>query len=170
MKLSLKPSRKPAVSPVIATLLLIAIAVAAAIIVYAFVTGLIGSLSTVGYASMVQVTGGLTLPTGEGAGTLVLDIKNSASNPITSVTVIVDSANGITGNVYSGATSFPTGTPFYIFGPGEDLPIGESTSAAAAFHATSGLVAGHTYTFTITIDFTPGTSAQVQELSLTAGN
>lgn len=40
-------SRNNGISPVIATLLLIAIAVAAAIIVYAFVTGLIGGLTTI---------------------------------------------------------------------------------------------------------------------------
>src|SRR5271169_6788870 len=94
MKLSLKPKKRSAVSPVIATLLLIAIAVAAAIIVYAFVTGLIGGLTTTGGSSLVQVTGTLTVPSGAGAGTLVVNVKNSANNPIIGVTVSSDAANG----------------------------------------------------------------------------
>src|SRR5271165_2328317 len=93
MKFLLKQKKRSAVSPVIATLLLIAIAVAAAIIVYAFVTGLIGGLTTTGGSSLVQVTGTLTVPSGSGAATLVANVKNSANNPITAITVSSDAAN-----------------------------------------------------------------------------
>jgi flagellin-like protein len=156
------------VSPVVAILLLIAIAVAAATVMYAFVTGLIGGLDTSDASALVQITGGLTVPTGSGAGTLVLDVKNTGSNPITGITVSVDSADAITGDAYTAATSFPNATPFYVYGPGASLPIGQSVGSEATFQATSGIQAGHTYSFTVTVDFTPGISAQVQDISLTA--
>src|SRR5208283_3963672 len=85
MRFTIKQKKRAAVSPVIATLLLIAIAVAAAIIVYAFVTGLIGGLTTGGGSNLVTVSGNLLVPTGTTSGTLVLNIKNSANNPITGI-------------------------------------------------------------------------------------
>ena len=87
MQLLLKQKKRSAVSPVIATLLLIAIAVAAAIIVYAFVTGLIGGLSNGANSSLVTATGSLTVPSGSGPGLLVLSIQNTANNPITGIQV-----------------------------------------------------------------------------------
>src|ERR1035441_8363675 len=85
MKFLLKQKKRSAVSPVIATLLLIAIAVAAAIIVYAFVTGLIGGLSGGAGSNLVTVSGNFLVPSGTTTGTLVLNIKNSANNPITGI-------------------------------------------------------------------------------------
>src|SRR5580692_6808895 len=87
MNFSLKQKKRSAVSPVIATLLLIAIAVAAAIIVYAFVTGLIGGLSTGASSNLVTLTGSISVPNGTGAGVAVLTIRNSANAPVTSVVV-----------------------------------------------------------------------------------
>ena len=87
MQLLLKQKKRSAVSPVIATLLLIAIAVAAAIIVYAFVTGLIGGLSNGANSNLVTATGSLTVPSGSGPGLLVLSIQNTANNPITGIQV-----------------------------------------------------------------------------------
>src|SRR5208282_1363868 len=92
MRFTIKQKKRSAVSPVIATLLLIAIAVAAAIIVYAFVTGLIGGLTSSG-ASLVVVSGSLTIPAGSGAGTLVVTITNKASNAINAVTIATDAAD-----------------------------------------------------------------------------
>ena len=87
MKLLTKQKKRSAVSPVIATLLLIAIAVAAAIIVYAFVTGLIGGLSNGANSSLVPVTGSLTVPSGSGPGLLVVSVQNTANNPVTGIQV-----------------------------------------------------------------------------------
>ena len=87
MKFLLKSKKRSAVSPVIATLLLIAIAVAAAIIVYAFVTGLIGGLSSSSGSNLVTATANLAVPSGSGAGLLVITIQNSANNPVTGVQV-----------------------------------------------------------------------------------
>jgi len=167
MRFSPKVHKRSAVSPVIATLLLIAIAVAAAIIVYAFVTGLIGGLTTTGGSSLVQVSGTLTVPSGSGAATLVVNVKNSANNPITIVTVSSDTANlanGIHAVTSAGNTS-PNGTPFTIYS--NTLPIGQSTSGVATIGAPSNVIAGDTYTFTIVITFSAG-STQTQTLSVTA--
>jgi hypothetical protein len=99
MKLLIAHKKRPAVSPVIATLLLIAIAVAAAIIVYAFVTGLIGGLSSSAGSNLVTVTSSLTVPGGSGAGLLVISIQNSANNPVTGIQVIYTSFEDATTNI-----------------------------------------------------------------------
>jgi len=88
MKLLIQQKKRSAVSPVIATLLLIAIAVAAAIIVYAFVTGLIGGLSSSAGSNLVTVTANLAVPSGNTNGLLVLSIQNSANNPVTGIQVV----------------------------------------------------------------------------------
>jgi len=100
MKICLKNNRR-AVSPVIATLLLIAIAVAAAIIVYAFVTGLIGGLTSSSGSSLITATASLTVPSGNGPGILVISVTNNANSPITGIqvayTVLTDSLHvGVT--------------------------------------------------------------------------
>jgi flagellin-like protein len=91
MKFLLKQKKRSAVSPVIATLLLIAIAVAAAIIVYAFVTGLIGGLSNGAQSNLVTATGSLTIPSGSASAAnpalLVVTIQNTANNPVTGIQV-----------------------------------------------------------------------------------
>ena len=168
MRFSPKVHKRSAVSPVIATLLLIAIAVAAAIIVYAFVTGLIGGLTTTGGSSLVQVSGTLTVPSGSGAATLVVNVKNSANNPITIVTVSSDTANAGSGlNGVSSAGAYAAdGTAFTIFG-GSSLPIGQSTSGVATSSGASTVIAGDTYTFTVVVTFSAG-STQTQTLSVTA--
>jgi len=107
MKLLLKQKKRSAVSPVIATLLLIAIAVAAAIIVYAFVTGLIGGLSSGAGSSLIPITATLIVPTGTATGTLAVTVQNNANNPITSITVAF---NGITDNNGNTCIGESTGT------------------------------------------------------------
>jgi len=193
MKLLVKPSKRKAVSPVIATLLLIAIAVAAAIIVYAFVTGLIGGLTSSG-ASLVVVSGSLTVPTGTGTGTLVVTVNNKASNAINAVTIATDGADTTLSVVYQaqyGANS-GTGTPgsagvavlcgtlsaaqlavvtgcpaTNTFG----IAIGSSASAVGAVDVAgvwTGAVAGTTYTFTIASYIGSSTTPNLQTFSVTA--
>ena len=80
--------KRLAVSPVIATLLLIAIAVAAAIIVYAFVTGLIGGLTSSSGSNLIAATATLTIPSGTTNGLLVISVTNNANNPVTGIQVV----------------------------------------------------------------------------------
>jgi hypothetical protein len=83
--MKIQGKKRLAVSPVIATLLLIAIAVAAAIIVYAFVTGLIGGLTSGASSNLITATGSLAIPTGSGPGILIVSITNNAASPITGI-------------------------------------------------------------------------------------
>jgi len=112
MKLLVKGNKRRAVSPVIATLLLIAIAVAAAIIVYAFVTGLIGGLTTGSSSNLVAATATLTVPSGSGQGTVVISVTNNANSPITGISVVFAAMQGASHAVTCmGQIPAPTGTP-----------------------------------------------------------
>jgi len=185
MKLLLKPSKRRAVSPVIATLLLIAIAVAAAIIVYAFVTGLIGGLTSSG-ASLVVVSGSLTVPSGSGAGSLVVTINNKASNAINAITIASTTSDPVGMTVSfaaqnqgaAGGTQDGVGTVLILCGPTtaagcaaadtDGVAIGSSASAVGAVQATSGgATAGTTYTFVISAYIGSSTTPNVQTFSVT---
>jgi FlaG/FlaF family flagellin (archaellin) len=88
MNVNIQRKKRLAVSPVIATLLLIAIAVAAAIIVYAFVTGLIGGLTSSSGSNLIAATATLTIPSGTTNGVLVISVTNNANNPVTGIQVV----------------------------------------------------------------------------------
>jgi flagellin-like protein len=188
MRFSLKQKKRSAVSPVIATLLLIAIAVAAAIIVYAFVTGLIGGLTSSG-ASLVVVSGSLTVPTGSGLGTLVVTVNNKASNAINYVTITTDSSDGTLsisylaqdGGIAGGSTAgTPTDcvlaignvapAPAACVGvgsgaPADAIPIGSSASTVGT---ASLATAGTTYTFSVYSYIGAATTPNIQTFSVTA--
>jgi hypothetical protein len=177
MKISMKGKKRLAVSPVIATLLLIAIAVAAAIIVYAFVTGLIGGLTGGGGSNLITVSGNLIVPTGTTTGNLVLNLKNSAANPIVSVLAVfptsmtgpgaLNSCYGPIPPCNAGAVNFAFNSlPITVANP---LPVGSETSATSAVTQTaaSALQSGNSYSFTITVTFATG-SPQTQLVSITA--
>jgi flagellin-like protein len=177
-------NRRAAVSPVIATLLLIAIAVAAAIIVYAFVTGLIGGLTTGGGSNLVTVSGNILAPTGTTTGTLVVNIKNSANNPITGIIATYPTgaasftgAGGITANCMgqstadvvcaAGAVKFQfKGADIQTSNP---LPVGSETSAVDTItqQVAGALSSGRAYSISITVTFATG-SPQTQLVSITA--
>jgi flagellin-like protein len=190
MRFSLKQKKRSAVSPVIATLLLIAIAVAAAIIVYAFVTGLIGGLTTSG-ASLVVVSGSLTVPSGSGASTLVVTVNNKASNAINYVTIGVDAADAPLSVTYVAADGAPAGpvagnqpggapaaalclsgaagtVPAQCIGGagGSSIPIGSSASFIGS--SVTGATAGTTYTFTVAAYIGTSTTPNLQTFSVTA--
>jgi flagellin-like protein len=185
--------KRKAVSPVIATLLLIAIAVAAAIIVYAFVTGLIGGLSASGASTLVTVTGTLIVPTGTSPGSIVVTVENGANSPITGIQVSL-SAGGLesdptvavvcmgetTANDYCNAAvaaACPNAVAdAYTFcnsanlpvDAANPLPVGSTVSASGEVESgTSVLQSGQTYSFTITTDFANG-GTHTQGFSLTA--
>ena len=185
MKFLLKQKKRSAVSPVIATLLLIAIAVAAAIIVYAFVTGLIGGLSGGAGSNLVTVSGNFLVPSGTATGTLVLNIKNSANNPITGIiakfpTGAAASFTGsggplvnCMGELTTGVACVATAQTFTFGGvivqTSNPLPVGSETSASdTVTQQVAGAVnSGQTYTLAITVTFATG-SPQTQLVSVTA--
>jgi archaeal type IV pilus assembly protein PilA len=164
MNFSLKQKKRSAVSPVIATLLLIAIAVAAAIIVYAFVTGLIGGLSGSSGSSLVTLTGTISVPSGTGAGVFVLTAKNGANTPINSIIVTLPTTPPLSSGTAQVVTPvLAYGASAGTISASNPLPIGATASGAALI--TNG-VAGQGYTVVITITFANG-SIQVQTLDIT---
>jgi flagellin-like protein len=195
MKFLLKQKKRSAVSPVIATLLLIAIAVAAAIIVYAFVTGLIGGLSNGANSNLVTATGSLTIPSGTTNGLLVVTIQNTANNPITGIQVSYNLVEDSLGDTCMGQTTTAAqgcggagytltacGTttvtvvkvvvPFCNSTPAvisvlTPLQVGAQTSAAENVIGNGvTLQSGTSYSMTVTVDFANG-GTHSQALSVT---
>ncbi len=194
MRFTIKQRKRSAVSPVIATLLLIAIAVAAAIIVYAFVTGLIGGLTSSG-ASLVVVSGSLTVPSGSGAGTLVITVTNKASNAMNAVAIVNNGANpALFSTAYNPQNGAPATIAAFPPGPqqpvlclltalvatpgvptpcvsnpagagGSSIPIGSSASAVGTV---AGATAGTTYTFSVYVFIGTSTTPNIQAFSVTA--
>jgi flagellin-like protein len=192
MRFSLKQKKRSAVSPVIATLLLIAIAVAAAIIVYAFVTGLIGGLTSSG-ASLVVVSGSMTIPSGSGSGSLIVTVNNKASNAINAITIASTASDGavlsVTFLAQNGGVAAGTingvGTVGVLCGslsvaqlaaitagecaasaPANSVAIGSSASAVGT--VTVGASAGTTYTFVVSSYIGSSTTPNLQSFSVTA--
>jgi flagellin-like protein len=124
-----KFGRRKGVSPVIAVLLLIAIAVATGILVYVWVSGLAGSLSS---SSVNQVTEQLTLTSYKfDSNSLYLYIKNTGGNKVTIDQVYVNGVGfgDFTVTTNLGATS-GTSTSLYSIGVGEVVKIIIDTSNA----------------------------------------
>lgn len=146
------------VSAVIATLMLIAIGIASAIIVFAFVTGLLGNLTA--SQGLIVETGTLTVPTGGNTGTLVVSVKNTAGSPITSIRVSDDSGTLSLNNASPGTT--------WTMFTGVQIPTGVSESAEAPIGPSGGaLTAGSDYTFTVTVFFASGGN-NIQTLTMKA--
>jgi hypothetical protein len=175
--------KKAAVSPVIANLLLIAMSIAAAIVVYAFVTGLIGGLSTGASSNLVTVSGNLLVPTGTSSGVLVLNIKNSANNPITGIIAKYPTGsasftgagalNNCMGETTAGVAC-AVGSPTFshsaaVIQTANPLPVGSETSASETVtqQVAGAINSGQTYTLAITVTFATG-SPQTQLVSVTA--
>jgi hypothetical protein len=115
---------------------------------------------------------------------LVLDIQNSANNPITGIiakyptgTASFTGAGGATDNCMgetpAGALCAVGAVPFIFNGlvitTTNPLPVGDETSAADSVtqQVAGAISSGQTYTFAITVTFATG-SPQTQLLSITA--
>jgi len=161
-------------------------AVASAIVVYAFVTGLIGGLSSSAGSNLVTATASLVIPSGSGAGLLVISIQNSASDPVTGIQVTYTSFQdtNIAGVKCIGET--PAGGPCNaLAGPnagcgavnavatgsipfcnaagaailtGSPLQVGGQTGASENVVLAGGgnLQTGTSYSMTVTVDFANG--------------
>jgi hypothetical protein len=159
-----KGSRRRAVDPVIATLLLIALAVGASIVVYLFVTGLIGGLSSGAGTTLVAISGQLSIPGGIGGGLLGITVKNDGNSPISALSVAVPAALG-TANGFD--TMSYNGAPLILVNNvacGTCVPIGQS--AGGAVSTTAG-AAGTTYTMTVTVEFQNGATV-ISTVDITA--
>jgi flagellin-like protein len=125
--------RRRAVSPVIATLLLIAIAVAAGIILYVFVSGLSGQLSSVKstVTQPLQVT--------------VLRVEEGSTD-VTILTLQVFNPNSADVTLLAGVITDNTGVQVATASLTDTV---SATTAAAVSATISGLTRGQTYRITI---------------------
>jgi len=150
--------KRRAVSPVIATLLLIAIAVAAAIIVYSFVTGLIGGLSTGGNSNQLTLTASFT-STGN---VVVLTVKNTGSvataNPITSATDANIFVNGVACANPGVTVACPSVINAMTWSPNAALSPGQTATLVYTGPAGTPIVAGTTYNIRFTASFASGST------------
>jgi hypothetical protein len=142
------------------------------------------SESTGGGSNLVTVSGNLLVPTGTTTGSLVLNIKNSANNPITGIIASFPTGSasftgggGILANCMGqttagapcavGAVAFKfNGAVIQTANP---LPVNAETSASDTVtqQVAGGLNSGQAYSITITITFATG-STQTQLVSMTA--
>ena len=142
-----RPRKRKAVSPVIATLLLIAIAVAAAIIVYSFVTGLIGGLSTGAGSNQMTLAADVTVPGGgAGTGTVVLTLRNAGSVGTNALPAVMTCNVAAACDVGSAVTFTPA-----TLSPGQ--------TATASYGSSGALTTGTSYTFSVTVTYPNGSTA-----------
>jgi len=180
-------AKRPGVSEVIAILLLIVLAIGAAVVLYAFVTGLIGGLSNGAGSNLYPTTATLVDPTGTSPGTLVITVRNNGNSPVTGIQVALNSGAN-TGVQDSNALSCMGETPAgnYACGTGgaaacpsaglnpvtfcnvaaspvdsaTPLAVGSEAGASVgvASHGTSVLESGSVFTFTVTVDTGTGSA------------
>jgi hypothetical protein len=140
--------------------------------------------STGGGSNLVTVSGNLLVPTGTTTGSLVLNIKNSANNPITGIiasfptgSASFTGAGGIAANCMGQTTAgvaCAVGAVTFNFNgaiiqTSNPLPIGSETSAVDTVtqQVAGALRSGQTYSIAVTVTFADG-SPQTQLLSITA--
>lgn len=108
----------------------------------------------------VTVSGTLIVPSGQGAATLRVTVKDGASAPITSIVMGSDSNLELS---YNGSAYAP-GIGFTVFSG--SLPAGQSASAMVSIGA--GVTAKDSYLFTVIVSFAGGIATQTQTFSVTA--
>ena len=182
----MKFQRRPGVSVIIATLLLIAIAVAAGIIVYVFVNGLAGSLTSGGgqqtterlqmqsftFAVSPPVSGGFTC----GCSGQLLDIFliNSGSSSTTISAVYYDGTILTIASPFTTAAAFPGATTAYTAPFGTFLQSGTANGdfgfnalGAQLTYATSGATSTGQVVIAFPAAVTAGTTHTVKIVSST---
>jgi flagellin-like protein len=132
--------RRKAISPIIATIILIVITVAVGGLLYAYVSGMFGSMST---SQSVDIQNTFTIPSGSSVGTWTITVKNTGTVSI-------------------------TGMKAYLYSPGNTTPIGKNTftlttlspgqTASATNMSISGGVAGSSYDYQLVVTFANGVS------------
>jgi len=120
------------ISDIVAVVLLIVIAIAAAVIIYMWLSGLIGSVhtSTSSMQVKLEITGGNVTTTGGGQYTVYAALYNPPDSPSTSITLgEVEFANGTlmcSQSISTSSTIPPGGSAIFNFtctGP-KNVPVG----------------------------------------------
>ncbi len=135
--------KKKGISPIVATIILIAITVAAGLVVYGIMNGAILTASNNTQISVIHTT--LVQPSGTGTALFSMALKNSGSQPITSIHVSAYIASG-NANLTSGLTITPSGT----LSPGESASVTGASSGAC--------IVGNTYAVQMTATASNGGS------------
>jgi flagellin-like protein len=144
-------SSRKAVSPIIATLLLIAIAVAAGIVVYVFVNGLAGNLTSGGgqqtteRLQMQSFNFQLNPPNCACSGGIVqIFLLNTGPGATTNSAVYYDGVLQTTAAWTTGITTFTTGNAYYTSAAGliQDLTTGACTATAGTAFRGCSTIAG----------------------------
>jgi len=147
-----------AISPIIATIILIVITVAIGGLLYAYVSGMFGSMST---SQDVNIQTTLTIPPGASSGTWTVSVKNTGTVAITGINATLYSTGSsssaiasIVGGSFKPAPNVPSGSfPVLTSSP---VSPGQTASGSAMGISSSNVIAGSSYTYQIVVQFANG--------------
>jgi len=127
-----------AISPIFATLILIAIAVIAGVVVYMFTSGTLATMTSGGTAGQEKITvQAASISSTSGLSTVYVEQTSGPAATVNSL-IVKDS---------SGAT---LGVITTLTGAGSQLVAGTLTQISGTYGGSTALVAGQTYSITVT--------------------
>lgn len=136
---------RKAISPIIATIILIVITVAIGGLLYAYVSGMFGSMST---SQDVNIQTTLTIPPGTNLATWTVNVKDTGTVAITNIQAVLYNSSNVAIAKISGSGYF------------QSLPVspGQTASGSAMGISASnnGVIAGSSYTYQIIVTFANG--------------
>ena len=149
---------RKAISPIIATIILIVITVAVGGLLYAYVSGMFGSMST---SEDVNIQTTLTIPPGSSYATWTVSVKDTGTVAITGIQATLYSSSGSAiaqisgGSASSSSSSSSSSVPTGSF---QALPVspGQTASGSVMGISSSNVIAGSSYTYQIIITFANG--------------
>jgi len=148
--------RRKGISPIIATIILIVITVAVGGLLYAYVGGMFGSMST---SQDVNIQNSLTMPAGASTGTWTVSVKNTGSVAITNMTaVLYSSSDSPIAVIYAGShpmISVPAGIPSGTYTASTVSPR-QTVSGTAMSIPSSSVIAGTSYNYQLVVQFANG--------------
>jgi flagellin-like protein len=147
---------RKAISPIIATIILIVITVAVGGLLYAYVSGMFGSMST---SQQVNIENTLTIPPGASYGSWTVSVKDTGTVAITNMTAVLYSSSGSPiAVIYAGShpmVSVPSGTPSGTFTSSTVSP-GQTVSGSVLNIPSSSVIAGSSYNYQLVVQFANG--------------
>jgi len=147
---------RKAISPIIATIILIVITVAIGGLLYAYVSGMFGSMST---SQDVNIQNTLTIPPGASYGSWTVSVKDTGTVAITNMTAVLYSSSGQPiAVIYAGSypmLSVPSGIPSGTFTASTVSP-GQTVSGSVLSIPSSSVIAGSSYNYQLVVQFANG--------------
>jgi len=150
--------RRKGISPIIATIILIVITVAIGGLLYAYVGGMFGSMST---SQDVNIQPSLTIPAGASTGTWTVSVKNTGSVAITGMqATLYNSSNKAIAQITGGslASSSSSSSSSVISGTftASTVSPGQTVSGTAMSIPSSSVIAGTSYNYQLVVQFANG--------------